>query len=96
VGRAIQGGLSRALLGLIVAAVPLTGCNERPTHGTANGVKFQIAGPVASKTKVRMDGTKVFINEKYYGPALAGDIVVVSDSGAVTVNGAPRKPQSNR
>ncbi len=86
-------GPLRWLTLLLLAAMPLAGCGEKTAQGTANGVKFQITGAAVGKTKLHMDGTKLFINDNYYGTALAGDTVVVSDSG-VTVNGTARSKET--
>ncbi len=61
---------------------------------TSGGVNFQIAGSESGKTKVRMDGSRLLINEHYYGTVQSGDTVVVSDDGAVSVNGTKRAKQA--
>lgn len=91
--KTIHAALRRLTFGLLAATV-LAGCSRpRMAETTTNGVKFQIAGSATGKTKVRMDGTKMFINDNYYGTAQSGDTVVVSDTG-VTVNGSARPKQS--
>jgi hypothetical protein len=91
--KAIRGMLRRLTFGL-VAVTTLTGCGgPQRAEGTSNGVKFQLTGAAVGKTKLHMDGTKLYINGDYYGTAVSGDTVLVSDAG-VSVNGTARKKQT--